>query len=72
MGGGRGLYLVIKALLVILPVIVQLVQSGRIKTAAYDELMSAFNVLFDARIKAAQKAAKETTNEATDPNNRSR
>lgn len=66
----QSLYLVIKSMLVILPIVIQWVQSGKIKTAAYEELAEAFSARFEARIKRAQDAAKETTNEATDPNNR--
>ena len=70
---GTGLLLVVKAVLTILPVIMQMVQTNQIKTGAYDEVIDAFSALIDKRIAAAQKAAKEPpVDESTDPNNRSR
>lgn len=67
------LWLVIKALLVILPYLIELVQNGKIKEGAYTEVLAALNGRIDARIQAAVEAGKlEPVDEDTDPANRSR
>lgn len=68
-----GIWLVIKAVLTILPVIIEMVRDGKIKTAAYDEVLAALEGRLDERIKAAREAgAGELIDEDEDPYNRNR
>lgn len=66
------IWLVIQALMAIIPSIVQAVQEGKIKTATLDEVQLALAVRQSTRVAAAEAAAKEIPDENIDPNNRSR
>lgn len=60
---------IIASIASILPTIINAVQTGQIKSGAEDEVLAALSTLFTARINAAN-AAKEATDETTDPYNR--
>lgn len=67
------IWTVLKAILVLLPVIISYVRDGKVKTGAYDEVIAAMNADWDARVKAANDAANgDLGNEDNDPNNRNR
>lgn len=65
------LWLIVKAVLAVLPMIVQMIQTGKIKQATEDELLKALASRLNERIDAAQKAKEgELPDEANDPLNR--
>lgn len=63
---------VIKAIIVLLPSLVALIREGKIKDAAYDEVLEALASLFDTRIKAADAARQMAKDKdwINDPNDR--
>lgn len=63
---------IIVAICSVIPAIVSAVQNGHIKEGAYDEVIDALSKQFQARVDAANAAAKETVNENIDPYNRTR
>lgn len=65
------LWLIIKAVLAVLPLVVQMVQSGKIKKANEDELLKALSARLNERIEAAKKAKEgDLPDEALDTDNR--
>lgn len=67
------IWLVIKTLLTIAPVIISMVRDGQIKEGAYDEVIGALTDRLNKRFDAAKEAGeKEPVDEENDPNNRAR
>lgn len=64
------LWLIVRAVLSVLPLIVQMVQTGKIKQATEDELLKALSARLNDRIEAAKKATEKLPDEASDPDNR--
>lgn len=66
------IWLVIKALMTLLPLIVQAVRDGRLRVATEREVISVLSAEFSKRIEAA-KAAKRVGHDTSrlDPNDRS-
>lgn len=66
-------WLIIKALAVILPAIINAIRDGRIRTAAQDEVLTALTRKIEDRLNAAKAVKQENLpDESLDPNNRSR
>lgn len=62
------LWLIVKALLTVLPAIIEMVRTGQIKNQAQDELLVALNKKLDERIKRTQTV--DIPDEAFDSDNR--
>lgn len=66
------IWTVIKAVLVILPAIIDMVRNGKVKEATLDEVLKGLEGRLNARIQRAKEAEKDIPDEADDPYNRSR
>ena len=64
------IWLIVRAVLTVLPAIVEMVRTGQIKNEAQDEMLAKLNKKLDERVKRTQNV--EVPSEDIDPNNRSR
>lgn len=64
------IWLVIKTLFTLIPLILNLIKEGKIKSAAQDEILAALESLIERKVNDALEAEKNLPDIATDPFNR--